>query len=83
MDEMWSFVGSRRNKKWIWLALDVHSGQVIAVHVGARNKRSARSLLDKLPEEIRQKGVFYTDGFHSYKDVLPPDRHVTAGGEGR
>jgi hypothetical protein len=22
-DEMWSFVGTKKNKQWIWLALDI------------------------------------------------------------
>jgi len=29
-DEMWSFVGSKENKQWIWIAIDTANKQVIA-----------------------------------------------------
>jgi IS1 family transposase len=28
-DEMWSFVGKRANKQWIWIAMDARTRQVI------------------------------------------------------
>ncbi|MGZ8237947.1 MAG: hypothetical protein ACXWTY_08770 [Methylobacter sp.] len=30
---MWSFVGNKDNKQWIWIALDVGTRQVIVFHV--------------------------------------------------
>jgi insertion element IS1 protein InsB len=38
-DEMWSFVGKRANKQWIWIAIDVRTRQVIACHVGDQTLR--------------------------------------------
>ena len=38
-DEMLSFVGKKKNKQWIWLAMDIRTHQVIAFHVGDRSKR--------------------------------------------
>ncbi|HEY9762291.1 MAG TPA: IS1 family transposase [Trichocoleus sp.] len=29
-DEMWSFVGSKAKQRWLWHAIDHHSGQVLA-----------------------------------------------------
>lgn len=29
-DEMWSFVGRKQNKQWVWIAIDVESKQIIA-----------------------------------------------------
>ncbi|MCA6507187.1 MAG: hypothetical protein IM516_10515 [Pseudanabaena sp. M158S2SP1A06QC] len=29
LDEMWSFVGSKKNKKWIWLAIDADSHEIV------------------------------------------------------
>jgi insertion element IS1 protein InsB len=29
-DEMWSFVGRKSNKQWVWIAIDVDSKQIIA-----------------------------------------------------
>jgi insertion element IS1 protein InsB len=41
-DEMWSFVGKRANKQWIWIAMDARTRQVIAFHVGDHRRESAR-----------------------------------------
>jgi insertion element IS1 protein InsB len=30
MDEMWSFVQSKRQQRWLWHAMDHHSGEVLA-----------------------------------------------------
>ena len=30
MDEMWSFVGNKGNPRWLWHALDHHTGAVLA-----------------------------------------------------
>jgi insertion element IS1 protein InsB len=43
-DETSSFVQTRANKQWIWMAMDAKSRQVIAFHVGDRSRRSAKGL---------------------------------------
>ena len=30
MDEMWSFVGSKSQQRWLWHAIDHHTGQILA-----------------------------------------------------
>jgi hypothetical protein len=44
VDEMWSFVGSKENKQWIWIAMDAKSRQIIAFYVGDRSQESAEKL---------------------------------------
>jgi hypothetical protein len=36
MDEMWSFVGSKSNPRWLWHAIDHHTGTVLAYVFGRR-----------------------------------------------
>jgi insertion element IS1 protein InsB len=74
-DEMWSFVVSKRNKQWIWIALDVATKQVIAFYVGDRSASSARELWRCIPQVYRDHATFYTDGLAAYKTVLPSERH--------
>ena len=31
-DEVWSFVGNKENKPWIWLALDVNTKEIVGEH---------------------------------------------------
>ena len=75
LDEMWSFVGKKKNKKWIWIALCRTTRQVIAFHIGARDRKSAEELWKKLPVLIQQKGYFYSDNWDAYKGVFPKNRH--------
>ena len=44
-DEMWSFVGSKNNKKWIWLAIDQDSREIVGVFVGSRDRKGATGSL--------------------------------------
>jgi transposase-like protein len=41
-DETWSFVASKENKQWVWIAIDVDTKQVIAFYVGDRSASSSR-----------------------------------------
>lgn len=43
-DELLSFVGRRENKRWIWLALERRTRQIIALHIGDRSQESALAL---------------------------------------
>ena len=44
VDEMFSFVGNKANKQWVWMAMVVKSRQIIAFHVGDRSGQSAKAL---------------------------------------
>ncbi len=77
-DEMWSFVGKKENKQWIWLALDPDTKQIIGYHVGDRSQESAKALFNSLPAIYRNQADFYTDDYASYKGVIPPNRHFVS-----
>jgi insertion element IS1 protein InsB len=36
LDEMWSFVGTKAHPRWLWHAIDHHSGHVLAYVFGRR-----------------------------------------------
>lgn len=71
VDELWSFVGRKANKQWVWLALDKQTRQIIAFHVGDRSKDSAKKLWKKIPKIYREHATFYTDEYASYEGVIP------------
>ncbi|NJL90459.1 MAG: IS1 family transposase, partial [Coleofasciculaceae cyanobacterium SM2_1_6] len=54
LDEMWSFVGKKQNKQWIWLALDVDTREIVGVWIGDRSRNSAKKLWQSLPSVYRQ-----------------------------
>lgn len=58
LDEQWSYVESKKNKQWLWLALHTETRQVLAMHVGKRTRESAECLLAKLPIDLKKKPSF-------------------------
>ena len=50
VDEMFSFVGNKGNKQWVWIAMDAKSRQIIAFHVGDRSRQSAKALWKSIPQ---------------------------------
>lgn len=54
MDELWSFVGNKGNKQWVWLAIDTKTREIIGCHIGDRSQKSATSLWESLPAVYRQ-----------------------------
>ncbi len=78
-DEMWSFVHNKKNKQWIWLAIDQESKEIIGLHVGSRDKTGAKGLWDSLPPVYRQCAVCYTDFWAAYEQIFPSKRHKAVG----
>jgi insertion element IS1 protein InsB len=78
-DEMWSFVGDKDNKQWIWLAIDVLTKEIVGVYIGKRDEAGARGLWDSLPAVYRQCAVSYTDFWSAYGIVFPKKRHRAVG----
>lgn len=81
VDELWSFVGTRSNKQWLWLAFDSESRQVIAFFVGDRSRESARQLWRRIPRSYREQATFYSDDWEAYKGVIPEAQHQVCGKE--
>ncbi|MGK0174097.1 MAG: insertion element IS1 protein InsB [Ulvibacter sp.] len=75
LDEMWSFVKCKSNKKWIWIAQCRTTRQVIAFRIGGRSRIDAQKLWDKIPPLVQQKGFFYSDDWDACIGVFPTQRH--------
>ncbi len=75
MDEVWSFVATKINKVWIWLAYAPWKRQVIAFHLGRRDTASAKALWNQIVVEWQEHCCFDTDDWNAYKKVLPAERH--------
>jgi IS1 family transposase len=78
-DELWSFVGDKGNKQWVWLALDRDTREIVGVAIGARDEATARQLWESLPPVYRQCAVCYSDFWDAYACVLPSKRHRPVG----
>src|SRR6476620_7003234 len=74
LDEMWSFVGARATARWLWHALDHHTGRVLAYVVGTRKDATFLELRALLaPFGLAR---YYTDKAGVYRRHLPPAQHT-------
>jgi len=60
LDEMWSFVARKSNPRWLWHAIDYHTGKVLAYVFGRRQDK----VFLKLKELLEPFGItkYDTDG---------------------
>lgn len=73
MDEMWSFVGKKKQERWLWHAIDPESGKVLAYVLADHTDAALKSLMELLmPFGIQQ---FYTDGWGGYARLLDENQH--------
>src|SRR5712691_6686540 len=75
VDELWSFVGTKANRQWIWIAMDADTRQIIAFNVGDRSRQSAEALWGKIPTGYQEQATFYTDCYEAYRGVIPSAQH--------
>ncbi len=78
LDELWSFVGSKNQPAWVWVALDRATRQVVACCLGDRGEESCRCLWEQVPEPWR-KATCYSDLWDAYHAVLPAAQHESSG----
>jgi insertion element IS1 protein InsB len=73
-DEMWSFVKRKNNQRWLWHAIDHHSGKVLAYVFGRRQDEAFL----KLKALLEPFGItkYYTDYWGAYTRHIDMDQHV-------
>jgi len=74
LDEMWSFVGSKKHQRWLWHAIDHKTGQILA-YVLADHKDDAFKQLKTL---LQPFGIqhYYSDGWGAYLRQLEQSTHT-------
>jgi insertion element IS1 protein InsB len=73
VDEMWSYVGHKGNKRWLWHAIDRETRKVLAYVFGKRKDQVFLELKGLLePFGISR---FYTDDWGAYERNLDPEQH--------
>lgn len=80
LDELWSFVLKRANKRWIWIALCRATRQVVAYVVGDRSRATCQKLWAAVPSAYR-RGHCFSDFWEAYQLVIPAEQHTAAGKE--
>jgi insertion element IS1 protein InsB len=73
LDEMWSYVRSKAHPRWLWHAIDHHTGKVLAYVFGRRQDE----VFLQLKALLEPFGLthYYTDYWGAYTRHLDPDVH--------
>src|SRR5829696_2074455 len=78
LDELWSFVLKRANKRWVWIALCRATRQVVAYAIGDRSRATCQKLWAAIPETYRRSHCF-SDFWEASQLVTPVEQHPAAG----
>ena len=78
LDELWSFVKKKSNKRWVWLALCKQTLQVVASVIGGRGIDTCKQLWANVPALYKQ-GIIFTDFWEAYQAVIPEEQHQAVG----
>jgi len=74
LDEMWHYLKKKRQKLWIWKALDRETGQLLDWECGRRDKATLKKLVDRLAQwDVK---LYCTDQWVTYASVIPQDKLV-------
>ena len=78
LDEMWSYVQSKAHSRWLWHAIDHHTGTVLAYVFGRRQD----TVFVELKALLEPFGItrYFTDGWGAYERYLEAEQHTV--GEG-
>ena len=80
LDELWSFVLKKSNKRWVWIALCRRTRQIVAYLIGNRSEESCRELWKRIPA-VYQQCCSFSDFWEAYQNVFPSDSHQCVGKE--
>ena len=78
LDEVWSFVQKKSNKRWLWIALNRRTRQIVAYVIGDRSEKTCRKLWERIPEDYRTAHT-YSDFWEAYQKVFPEETHQSVG----
>lgn len=80
VDEAWSFVRKRVNKRWLWTVLLRRTRHILAFVIGDHRERTCRRLWHRIPPAFRQC-TSYSDFWQAYQAVFPKATHRCVGKE--
>jgi len=73
LDEVWTFVLKRKNKRWLWLALCRRTRQIVAYAIGCRGVKTCRVLWSRIPPAYKN-GRCFADIWEAYARVVPQEQ---------
>ncbi len=80
LDELWSFVYPKAQKRWVWIALCRRTRQVVSFFIGDRSAQTCRKSWELIPKKYRRCRTF-SDFWEAYSTVIQTGKHQSVGKE--
>jgi IS1 family transposase/transposase-like protein len=80
LDELWSFVLKKSQKRWLWTAICRRTRQIVAFVIGDRSEKTCRRLWNKIPDGYK-RCLTFSDFWEAYQQVFPTATHRCVGKE--
>lgn len=80
VDEAWSFVVRKVDKRWLWTAMCRRTRQIVAFVIGDHSAKTCRQLWQRIPDAYRACRS-YSDFWRAYQQVFPHETHQQVGKE--
>ena len=78
VDELWSYVQSKRNKVWIIYLYSKETKEVVAYEYGKRNTKTVQKLWNKLQELGVKVNTVKSDNWKAFKHVFTNVNHLVS-----
>lgn len=76
VDEFWTYVGKKKNKKWLVYAYHRSTGEIVAYVWGKRNLKTAKNLRRKIKSLGITFDKIYTDDWISFIKAFKADNNI-------
>lgn len=73
VDELWSYVGNKKNAIWVTYAMERETKQILDFFVGRKTTAHIKPLIDKILARSPKK--IFTDGLNIYPNLIPKEIH--------
>ena len=74
IDGMHTYIGSKKNYCWIWIAVDRNGLMFVNCEVGTRGTETGEKLWEEIKDKV--KGKACTDYWKAYEIFIPKEKHI-------
>lgn len=69
-DELWTYVGRKARRCWVWVALDQHAKLITTWWIGDRSLATGNDFMSDLAGRVPESVKVVTDGFNVYSESI-------------
>ena len=74
VDELYSFVGSKKKKVWILYAYCAQTKEILSLTMGKRSRKTVKDLFKRMKNI--EVDFWCTDAWSAFKEAFPSDKHL-------